>query len=86
MIEPAKADVVGPAVAADDPDALAHQDIGQAEQVAGVGGALGRQRVERVCQLVQPLFQPGYALALGGDAGLARLVGVQQTLDEILAD
>ena len=34
MIEAAEADVVGPAVAADDPHALAHQRVGDRQQLA----------------------------------------------------
>jgi hypothetical protein len=39
VVEAAEADVVGPAVAADDPDALADQGVGDGEQVAGFGGS-----------------------------------------------
>ena len=38
VIEAAEADVVGPAVAADDPDALLDQRVGEGQQVAGFGG------------------------------------------------
>ena len=37
VVESAVADVVGPAVAAEDPDALLDQGVGDAEQVAGFG-------------------------------------------------
>ena len=58
MIEAAVADVVGPAVAADDPDALLDQRVGHAEQVAGFGSVdagefvfelLARARAGRRC-------------------------------------
>ena len=39
VVEPAEADVVGPAVAADDPHALARQAAGERQQVAGRGAA-----------------------------------------------
>ena len=44
VVEPAEADVVGPAVAADDPHALADQGAGQREQMAGRVGRRRRRR------------------------------------------
>ena len=46
MVEAAVADVVGPAVAADDPDAPSHEHVGQAEQVAVGRGASFERRQE----------------------------------------
>ena len=68
MVEAAEADVVGPAVAADDPDGLAHQAAGQSEQVidicvVGFEGLQGRH-------------QARHALALGADLRLAILGGL----------
>ena len=78
VVQAAVADVVGPAVAADDPDALLHQGVGQAEQVAA----------SRVV-LSAPASLPcsvGHPLALGGDAGFVGLVGVQEAVDQFGAD
>ena len=52
VVEAAEADVVGPAVAADDPDALAHEVVGEREQVARVGvvGAVDARRARRAAR------------------------------------
>ena len=75
MIEAAKANVVGPAVAADQPDALAGEGVGYSEQGTG-GGAVdaGKLRTER-----QDAF------ALGFDAGFGGLVGREEGRDEFIA-
>ena len=48
MVQPAEADVEGPSVAAQNPHALAHQRVGNGQQVARIGavvaGQLGAQR------------------------------------------
>ena len=77
VIEPAVADVVGPAVAADDPDALLDQVVGHAQQVPGVSGWLSRSEL---------LLERRDALALIVDPGLVRLVGIQEPVDQLVAD
>ncbi len=68
VIETAVADVVGPAVAADQPDALLHQVVGERLEAAGLvdlhAGQLLPQRDD--------------AFALRCDAGLARLIRVEE--------
>ncbi len=64
VIEAAVADVIGPAVAADDPDALFDEHVGEHEELL---------RVRRV-DVLQLVFQFGNALALVVDIGL-RLFG-----------
>ncbi len=76
MVEAAVADVIGPAVAADDPDAFLDQRVGQAEQVAGLAGV----------GTGQLLLQQLDAGALLEDAGLGGLVGVEQGLRKVFAD
>ena len=73
MVEPAVADVVGPAVAADDPDPLLHEVVGEEAQPRRV--RIGPAR-EQELQVRDP--RP-----LRGDAGLARLVRGQEPVDEI---
>ena len=80
MVEAAKADVIGPAVAADDPDALADQGVGQHGQVTG--GSSGDAVVPRG-QPVQLFFEPGDTLALGEHALLLVLVRVQDRTGEL---
>ena len=46
MVEAAVADVVSPAVAADDPDALANEVVRERQQVTGVGAVLAIKRLE----------------------------------------
>ena len=71
VIEPAEADVVGPAVAADDPDALAHQVVGERSAAAGrVGSSMAAS-----CAL-----ELGHALALRVDLVLGRLSALEQRL------
>ena len=69
VIEAAVADVVGPPVAADQPHALLHQVVGERVR-AGVASALASGASWRP--------QRDDALALGGDAGFVRLIGVEQ--------
>src|SRR5690606_11076841 len=91
MIQAAVADVVGPAVAADDPDALAHQRIADAEELVDAlrdrrlpvaRRVAGRYRLQRR----QALLQLRDALALRGDPGLGRLVRLEQRLYQLRAD
>ena len=79
LVQPAEADVVGPAVAADDPDALLHEVRGQGQQLAGVRRVLAGDAVEDPAQL-------RHALALGDDLGLGVLRAVEQLGGEGLAD
>ena len=82
MIEPAGADVIGPAIAADEPDRLVHQVIRilrqlsrarlgatlqQAAQLLNVGALLG----DRQAGVLQPLLQLGLRLGEGSGAALA---------------
>ena len=53
VVQAAEADVVGPAVAAEAPDALADQVVGRGQQILGVGAVDGRQ----------PLVQLGHQRA-----------------------
>ena len=81
VIEPAEADVVGPPVATDDPDAFAHQGIGNRRQVDRRAAVLVgvRKAAEHGSQL-------GHALALGPDPRLGRLVGRQDLGRQLDAD
>ncbi len=76
VVEPAVADVIGPAVAADDPDGFPDEEIGDGEEIQGFGLAVAGQF---------PL-ELGDAFALGGDAAFVLLVGVQQPLGQVVAD
>ncbi len=80
VIQAAVADVVGPAVAADDPHALPDQRIGQAQQVAG-----GRRRKAIACP-TQFFLQQRHAGALLEDARLGGLIGVEQRLRQLVAN
>src|SRR5215472_17041101 len=62
MVKPAGSDVVGPAIAPDDPDATPDQVIGDAEQV-----------LARPIQAVQATLEPGDALVLRAQFRLAPL-------------
>ncbi len=76
VIEAAVADVVGPAVAADDPDTLLHQHVGEGEKLLGFG------RIE----LAQAFFQDVDALALLVDVGFVFLFGGEQGGGEVFAN
>ena len=76
MVEPAGADVVGPAVAADDPDAAPDQVVDDAEQV-GDGGSVQR---------VEPLFQLGDPLALGPQLRFPQLRRSEDVVHQLRAD
>ena len=75
VIEAAVTDVVGPAVAAQQPDTFRDEIIGEDLQPPRLrpvhGGELLTQRLD--------------TLALGGDAGLTRLVGAKQALHQSVA-
>ena len=73
MVEPAEADVVGPAVTADDPHGAAHQVADDPEEPGGgIGpGAPASTRPPAGAQGLDPL-------ALAGHAGLGGLGGVEQ--------
>ncbi len=78
MIQPAVADVVGPAVAAHDPHTLAHQRIRQRSQVARLGPRSGRA--------LQFLLEQLHAPALAQDAFFVRLICVQQRIYQVSAE
>ena len=70
VVEAAVADVVGPAVAAHDPDALLDQGVGQAAAGRGLRGCRRRasfcfEQLRRACALLD-------------DAGFGGLIGVEQ--------
>ncbi len=83
VVEPAEAYIIGPAVPADDPDAVPHQRIGEGEQVAD---SCGDRRVVVRHVLAKTRLELGDAPALLLNAGFARLVGVEQSAYEILAE
>src|SRR3990172_940892 len=72
VVEATVADVVGPAVAADDPDALLHQVVGQGQEALGLGPAQGQ---ERLLQRLDP--RP-----LVCDPGLGGLIALDEPLHE----
>ena len=76
MIEAAVADVVGPSVAADGPDALLDQLVGADRQVAG----LGRLQIPNL------LFQNFNALALLFDFLLRLLRGGENRRNQLVPD
>ena len=80
LVEAAEADVVGPAVAADDPDALADEVAGEGEQVSGVGA---ERRRRRRASASRRRLDP---LALEDDLGLGVLDGVEEPADEVRAE
>ena len=77
VIEAAEADVVGPAIAAEDPDALAHQRVGDREQIAGFGGVVRRQL------LLAALFTRSRCALMPCFLGL---VGVEDRVNQSVAD
>ena len=68
MVEATIADVVGPAVAADDPDGFLDEIISERPQARGGGTRDG----------LELRFQGQHAVPLGGDAGLGGLIRRQQ--------
>ncbi|MNH36044.1 hypothetical protein D3C79_967960 [compost metagenome] len=74
MIEPRRADVIGPAITAHYPDRTAHQLINQGDQLAGLAGF----------HLFQPLPHLGHPAPLGADLRLQPLRGVDKRLDQCL--
>jgi hypothetical protein len=76
VIESAKPDVIGPSVAAHEPNALAHQRIGNRHQVARVAGF-------ETCNSPLDFGDP---LALRRNASLCRLISFQDLRDEAPAE
>ena len=76
VIEAAVADIVGPTIAADGPDALLDEHVGHGQQVAGFG----------VRDALQLGLEGRHAGALLFDALLAGLIGVKEGGGEIVAD
>ena len=68
MIQATVTDIVGPAIAAEDPDTLANQHICQTEQISGPG----------IVYAGETAFQNRNAFTLLFDAKFASLVGVEQ--------
>ena len=83
MVQATEADVVRPPVSADDPDPLAHQGVGDREQLAGRGRAVDRRATDDRAEL---LLQLGHAFALCEHAGFARLVRVEDGVGEVTTD
>ncbi len=69
MVQTAVADVIGPAVAAENPNTLLHQLVGQAVQVLG----------RRIIVAFQRCLQLRHVGALCFDAGFVRLIRVRAT-------
>ena len=76
VVEPARADVVRPAVAADDPDAAPDQVVDHAEQVDD----------SRLVPAVEPPPQLDQPLALRAQLRLAQLRRTQDLVDQLAAD
>src|ERR1700757_3134923 len=75
MVQTSGADVVGPAISADQPNTLAHQRVGHSEKRPGFRGVHG-------CEFA---LEFGDALPLRLDAGLLGLIGFQKPGDKRLA-
>ncbi len=76
MVQSAKADVVSPAIAADDPHTLAHQRVGDRLQ----GASLGSFRSGNLCPECK------HPLPLRLNPGFLRLVGAQNGGHQFVAD
>ena len=76
MIQPAVADIIRPAVAADDPDALFHQHIRQPEKLFGC----------RIFGIFKFLFQFSHACALCLNAGFFGLVSIEEFIHQLAAN
>ena len=76
MIQAAEADVVGPTVAADDPDSLADEISGERQELSGVRRTWTVDAGELVAQTGDPL-------ALAADVGLGLLRGAKESVDDI---
>ena len=76
MIEPRRADVIGPAIAADDPDRAAHQLIDKREQLASLAGF----------HLLQPFPHLRHPGALGADLRFQPLRGADKCLHQLDPD
>ncbi len=68
MIQAAVADVVGPAVAADDPDRSADEVVGQGLEAAGLRPFDGAQRRAQDRDAGALLGDPGFGALVGGRA------------------
>jgi hypothetical protein len=73
VVQPAVADIVGPAVASDDPNRLLDKVIGKGPELPAF----------LVVALGDDLLEPGNPLALRVDFLLANLVGVNNVLDKL---
>ena len=73
MVEPAGADIVGPAVTADDPDAAPDQVIDHTAQITGPGGI----------EALEATLQFGHPLPLGVQLRLTQLRRRQDGVDEL---
>ena len=83
VVQAAVTDVVGPAVATEDPHALLHQHVGESQQVDN-SVLFGSVRLgEQVRQLLPQVFN---ALALGFDARLIGLVGIEKLGHQPIAE
>jgi len=69
VFQASRADVVCPAGAADDPDALAHQRISDREKLASLPGIDGSELA----------LEFGHAVPLGLDSSFLGLIGFEQT-------
>ena len=76
VVEPAVADVVRPSVAADEPHALFHEVIGECFEPARFRGF----------ETGEPPPQGDHAVPLRGDAGLARLIRLEKSRSQAVAD
>ena len=77
MIQPAVADVIGPAIAANNPDRTAHQMIDNRQQMSRRRIVLHRQK---------PGLQRGDPLSLGANFGLSDLRRLDDVLDQPFVD
>jgi len=75
VIKAAVADVIGPAVATDDPDRLIHQIIGNVEQGAGFRQIDGCQLLLEQQDTGALLGDGGFTLLLCGEDGFHQFLG-----------
>jgi len=80
VIEPAVADVIGPAVAADNPNALFDQEIGNAQEI------LGQRRNLRLLQSGKLGLQLGHQPALVRDVAVVLLLVANQRIGQFITD
>jgi hypothetical protein len=72
VIDTAESDVVGPAVAADDPHVLAHEVVADLREARGL----------RTADLAELRAERRDPLPLRGDPGLRALIGIEERADE----